>query len=97
MSTDSDGEHLYTAAVTNGEQAAVQVVYHSPSEIADDIVEVTIKGLKGKCEITCLLVDEAHDNEAVRKEVFSSEECTVYLHIHNCNTYLLQISMTEIV
>lgn len=90
-----EGEYLYAAAAAAGEQAAVQVVCYSANEIADDTVEVNIKGLKGKYKITCLLIDEDHDNEPVRKEVFTSEECSIYLHLHNCNTYLLQVKMVE--
>ena len=71
------------------------LVFYSPDQVENDTVEIWLRGLPEKCMVTSLLLDEKHDSEHVRKDIFAVCEGAVYLEVKNHNTYLLQIEALE--
>ena len=85
-------ENIYTCSATNGENSAILLTnYSDDDEAAADDVALEIKGSKGRVRVEYYLLDESHDAELVREEIFTAGEFTLHLNIPLFSTYLVKI------
>ena len=97
VKTECD-EYLYSAAATNGDRAAVLLTYYNEADDAEKYKQVKLhlqnlnikEGAKIKAEI--LVLDDGHDLECVREEIFESVDFTFYLNMPLYTTYLVRIT-----
>lgn len=80
--------------VAKGDEQNVMVAYfQDDDEVPEKTVKVGFKNVKNtngvKLEYYCL--DESHDCELVREEIFTANEFSAYIKMSNCTTYLLKI------
>lgn len=82
------------ACAAKGEEQNVMVSYYNDDDNAPEkAVEVNFKNVKngGKVALEYYLLDETHNAELVRKEIFTSNEFTAYISMPLDSTYLLKI------
>lgn len=91
--SSSDDVDYYVGAAKNAEekQAAVQVVRYHNEEGSDETVEISLRGMTGRTEITCLLADREHNNEPVRKDIFETKSGSIFVTLRPYTSLLLQV------
>ena len=97
VKTECD-EYLYSAAATNGEKSAVLLTYFNEADDAEkykktklNLHNISLKtGEKIKAEV--LLLDEEHNLEPVREEIFESSDVSLYLDMPIYTSYLVRLS-----
>lgn len=89
--SESGDSHVYVGAAVKDNAAAVQIVYYAEEALAEETIAIHLNGMVGTTEVTCLLVDEAHDNEPIRKEVFTTPSGTLFINLKQYSTVLLQM------
>ncbi len=93
VGTDSDNNNIYASAATNGSDAAAAMVVHFSTEnqATAEPVKIGFSGLSfdGKKKVSYYLLDDAHDLELVREEIFSAEEFSAYLTLKQDSAYLI--------
>jgi len=90
--SESSDPDLYVGAARGEGGAAVQLAYYAEETPEEADAEISFRGMAGKNEAVCFLVDEAHDCAEVRKDVFSSPEGTVRLTLKPYSTVLFRLS-----
>ena len=91
-------ENLYSVAAKNENEAAVLLTYFNESNDAEkykktklSLENIDVKeGEKIKAEI--LLLDENHNLEPIREEIFTSSEAALYLDMPIYTTYLVKLT-----
>ena len=89
-------DFIYSLAATGGEQGAILVTHFNDSDDAiEKKVQLQIRGAEvpeGKLlRVQYYLLDEEHDLEQVRDELFSSGSFDLYLKMPLYTTYLIKI------
>ena len=86
-------EDVWAVAAVGDEQNVMLAYYQDDDNAPEKTVKVEFKNVKNqngvKLEYYCL--DEAHDCELVREEIFTSTEFAAYIKMPRCSTYLLKI------
>ena len=89
-----DGEYLYAAAATGEEQNLMLSYFNDDTEAPEKSVQIEFKNVKNTDKV-CLqyyCLDENHDCELVREEIFSGSDFSAYIKMPLYSTYLLKIS-----
>lgn len=89
--SETQSDTLYVGAAQNGGEAAVQLTYYDDQPLPDEPVEICLRGLSGRTEVTCLLADQQHANIPIRKDVFASGEGSIFLTMRQYSSLLLQL------
>ena len=91
----TDSRDLYVGAAAKDGKAAVQLVYYSDEEPAEETVALQFKGYIGPVRITQLLTDADHENETVQETICSGDETTLYIKMKLHSTMLLRVEPAE--
>ncbi len=89
-----DGDDIYSVAATNGEESAVLLTYFNDDDTAP---EKTVKVSFAKfntgspLKVEYYLLDESHDLELVREEIFTADNFSSYLKMPLCTSYFIRI------
>jgi hypothetical protein len=93
VAIERESEDVWAVAATGNEQNAMISYFNDDDVAPEKIVKVEFKNVENpngvKLEYYCL--DETHDCELVREEIFTATEFASYLKMSNCTTYLLKI------
>lgn len=89
--SETQSDTLYVGAAQNGGEAAVQLTYYDDQPLPDEPVEICLRGLSVRTEVTCLLADQQHANIPIRKDVFASGEGSIFLTMRQYSSLLLQL------
>ena len=92
-SETDDALHLCVGAATNGKEGAVMLTRFA--ELDDpqqtETVKVSLKGMPEGALVSLAVLDETHDGELVREEMFSTVDGAVYLKMEPAATALLRV------
>jgi hypothetical protein len=88
-----EGEDIYAAAAAGDEQNLMLTYYNDDDSSTEKEVKVTFKNVEneGRVRLEYYLLDEDHDAELVREEIFTSNEFSAYVKMPLFSTYLLKI------
>jgi hypothetical protein len=89
-----DGDDLWTcAAKGKGEQNVMLAYYNDDDNSKEKSIKVTFKNVQnnGKVRLEYYVLDNEHDAELVREEIFTSNEFSTYINIPLYTTYLFKI------
>lgn len=89
--SDTDCRELFVGAAAGDNEACVQLAYYADAGLEPELVEVSLKGLQGDTEVTCMLIDSQYTNEPVRSEIFTTEQGKIYLRLKDYSTVFLTI------
>ncbi len=98
VETEYSAENLYTVASTDGKEGAVIITYF------DDEIKSGSKKVKlnfknalfaDKVKVEYYLIDDNHNLEIVREEIFTADEFSSYLDVELYSTYLIKIKRAE--
>ena len=89
-------DHIYSLGATDGESAAIMLTHFSDTEDSEEkTVRLKVRGIKvqdGKMlRVKYLVLDDGHDLECTREELFASGDFDVFLKLPLYTTYLLKI------
>ena len=88
-----DSEDVWAAAA-KGEEHNVMLTYYSDDDTAPEkTVKVEFKNVenKGGVRLEYYCLDEMHDCELVREEIFTAADFAAYIKMPRCATYLLKV------
>ena len=93
VEVERESEDVWAAAAKGDEQNVMISYYNDDDTAPEKTVKVEFKNVTNKngvkLEYYCL--DEEHDCELVREEIFTAEEFSAYIKMPLCSTYLLKI------
>ena len=93
VEVERDSEDVWAVAATGNEQSVMLAYYQDDDTAPEKTVKVEFKNVENKngvkLEYYCL--DETHDCELVREEIFTATEFAAYIKMPRCSTYLLKI------
>ena len=93
-----DGENCYACAAKNDEEAALMLTYYNDDDSAGEKnVKINISDIQISGAVTAkyYLLDENHDLELVKEEVFSGKDFSAYLTMTLNSSYLIKFSSKE--
>jgi hypothetical protein len=89
-------DDMYAVAAKNGDEAAIMAVrFNDDDEAEDKQVKIEIKGANGVVAEYYLL-DENHDLELVREEIFGGDSFKTVLNFSKTSLYLIKLKKIEI-
>lgn len=93
VKTERESEDVWACAAAGEEQNAVLAYFNDDVSAPEKTVKVEFKNVKngGKVKLEYYLLDEDHDCELVREEIFTANEFSAYVKMSNYSTYLLKI------
>ena len=93
IAVDRESEDVWSCAAIGEEQNVVLAYFNDNDGAAEKTVKVEFKNVKngGKVKLEYYLLDEGHDCELVREEIFTSSEFAAYVKMPLYSTYLLKI------
>ena len=88
-----DGEHLYAAAAVGREWDLMLSYFDDDTNAPEKSVEIAFKNLSqsGKVRLSYYLLDENHDCEPIREEIFTASDFSVRIQMPLYSTCLLKI------
>ena len=89
-----EGDNLWaSAAKGKGEQNVMIAHYNDDDNTPEASLKVTFKNVTngGKVRLEYYILDDNHDAELVREEIFTSNEFSTYINVPIYTTYLLKI------
>lgn len=87
--SESDHPDLYVAAAKGAAGMGIQIAHYHKDSLEEDTVRIALKGMEGTNEITCYVVDEDHDHEIIRSDIYTTQEGALYLKMkENAVIYL---------
>ena len=88
-----EGEDIYAAAAVGDEQNVMLSYFNDDDNAPEKEVKITFKNVEngGRVRLEYYLLDEDHDAELVREEIFTSGEFSAYVKMPLFSTYLLKI------
>lgn len=88
-----ESNDVWAVAAKGDEQNVMLTYFRDDDSAPEKTAMVEFKNVKNpngvKLEYYCL--DELHDCELVREEIFTSNNFAAYIKMKNCTTYLLKI------
>lgn len=88
---ETDGD-VYGVAATDGKKYGIALTHYSDDDATDSLsVKLSMTGLSGKKTVRCYLLDEGHDLEPVREEIFTADEFSLYLKFPIYTTIYIEI------
>ncbi len=93
VSNGCEGSDIWTGAAKGDEQNTMICYYNDNDASPDKDIKVEFKNVENKngVRLEYYLLDEEHDCELVREEIFTSSEFASYIKLKNFSTYLLKI------
>ncbi len=95
VKTDYEGDGIYSCAATNGKESAVMLTYFLDDDAAEaKEVKVSFKNVKSDkgVRVSYYLLDENHNSELVREEIFTAETFSAILKFDIYTSYLVKIT-----
>lgn len=94
-SEDADG--IYTVAATDKKGNGAMLVTHYDNNDATEAkdVKLSFKGFGKKVKASYYLLDETHDMELMREEIFTAEEFASYVKMPLFTTYLIKFESIQ--
>ncbi len=89
--SETEDPRLFAGAAEKDGEAAVQISYYDAQLLPEEQIEICLRGMKGRTEVTCILADGSHANVPIRKDVFDCEEGSIFLTIQQYSSLLLQL------
>ena len=90
---ERESDDVWAVAAKGDEQNVMLTYFQDDDSAPEKTVKVEFKNVDNingvKLEYYCL--DESHDCELVREEIFTANEFSAYIKMSNCTTYLLKI------
>ncbi len=84
--------NIYSCAATDGENAAVILTNYSDDDaIPTEEVKLELKNSKDRVKVEYYCLDEDHDAELVREEIFTSSDFALHISMPRFSTYLVKI------
>jgi len=91
-----DGNEMYAVAAKNGNEAAIIVTRFTDDDEAEtDKCIINIEGLGKKTEAEVYLLDEDHNLELVRTEMFTGEKFGQVLNFDRKTMYLIKFNLFD--
>jgi hypothetical protein len=92
--TELDGENIWAAAAAGDEQNVMLSYYNDDISSPEKTVRIEFKNVKNtdKVRLQYYCLDENHDCELIREEIFSGNHFSAYIKMPLYSTYLLKIS-----
>ena len=89
-----EGEYLYAAAATGEEQNLMLSYFNDQTDAPEKQVQIEFKNVTnaGKVRLQYYCLDETHDCELIREDVFTGSDFSTYIKMPLYSTYLLKIS-----
>ena len=89
-----DGENIWAAAAIGDEQNVMLSYYNDDVNTPEKTVEIAFKNVKNadKVRLQYYCLDENHDCELVKEEIFSAGDFSAYIKMPLYSTYLLKIT-----
>jgi hypothetical protein len=95
VKTETEND-LYAVAAKKGDEAAIMAVRFNDDDSAEDKkVKIEISGVSG-VTAEYYLLDENHDLELVREEIFGGDTFRTVLNFSKTSVYLIKLKKTEI-
>ena len=96
MGTEVSGESkdgIYSVAAGDGTGNGAMLVTHYDDNDATEAkdVKLSFKGFNGRVKVTYYLLDETHDMELMREEIFTADQFSAYVKLPVFTTYLIKI------
>ena len=91
--TELEGENIWAAAAVGREQNLMLSYFNDDTNAPEKMLEIHFKNVKNT-EKVCLLyycLDEDHDCELIREDIFTGNEFSTYIKMPLYSTYLLKI------
>ncbi len=86
-----DPDAIYSVASADDTDGALMLTYFNDDDNAPaERVKISVNGRKGTTRVEFYQLDDAHDGELVREEIFSSDSFNIYLDMKLYDTYLLK-------
>ena len=91
---EPDGENIWAAAASGDEQNVMLSYYNDDVNTPEKTVEIAFKNVKNteKVRLQYYCLDENHDCELVKEEIFSAGDFSAYIKMPLYSTYLLKIT-----
>ena len=89
-----EGENIWAAAAVGDEQNIMLSHYNDDVNTPEKTLEIAFKNVKntGKVRLQYYCLDENHDCELVKEEIFSGNDFSAYIKMPLYSTYLLKIT-----
>ena len=89
--TEYSLDNVYNCAATdcNGKAAMMVTYFDTDDNAADKTITIDVTNAKGKYEVEYYAIDEAHDKELIRSEIFTAENFKIYLKMSNYTVYYI--------
>jgi len=94
-SESSDGIYSIAATDKNGNGALLISHFENDDNAAEKKVKLNFRGLDKKVKATYYILDESHDMELIREEIFTAEEFAAYINMPLFTTYLIKFEAIE--
>ena len=93
IAVERESEDVWSCAAAGNEQNVIIAYFNDSDASPEKTVKVEFKNVKngGKVKLEYYLLDEGHDCELVREEIFTSSEFAAYVKMPLYSTYLLKI------
>ena len=93
VAVERESEDVWSCAAAGNEQNVIIAYFNDSDASPEKTVKVEFKNVKngGKVKLEYYLLDEGHDCELVREEIFTSSEFAAYVKMPLYSTYLLKI------
>ncbi|MBE6651729.1 MAG: hypothetical protein E7613_10525 [Ruminococcaceae bacterium] len=90
-------DDVYSVAATdkNGKGAVLLSYYNEDDNSPEKTVKLSFKGFGKKVKAEYYLLDEGHDMELMREEIFTADEFAAYVKMPLFTTYLIKFEITE--
>ena len=89
----ADPENVYSVAATNGSDSALFLTYYNDDDDTPGAdLAVTFTGNTTPVRVDYYLLDDSHDGELTRSEVFTAEQFTLRLTLNLFDTYLIKLT-----
>lgn len=89
----ADPENVYSVAATNGSDSALFLTYYNDDDDTQSTdLAVTFTGNTTPVRVDYYLLDDSHDGELTRSEVFTAEQFTLRLALNLFDTYLIKLT-----
>ena len=91
---ESEGENIWGAAAVGGEQNLMLSYFNDDVSAPEKSVEIQFKNVRNtdKVRLQYYCLDENHDCELVKEEIFSANDFSAYIKMSLYSTYLLKIT-----
>ncbi len=93
MSETDDAARLCVGAAKQGDEGAVMLTHfvEPEEEQVTETVKVSLKGIPAGALVSVEMVDEEHDGEVTREELFTATEAAIYVKMPPASTALLRV------